>query len=115
MSTRMFCHVHKTGGARPGFRHTLLMVTMERVKVAGRVARIYWGSKIARLLEIVNTCVGWNIHACMPSCKLDIIDTVRQGSEALDHASATEQRGPVMLSGSQASGCCSRPILREAK
>src|SRR2546425_11565472 len=62
MRTRVFCCVHKTGSTRSGFSHTALMMAMECVKVAGCVALKGRGSEVARLLKIVNTCVGRYIH-----------------------------------------------------
>src|SRR5712691_9112321 len=66
MGTRVLGSVHKTGGTRPGFSHPALMMAMEGVKVAGSVAGKDRGAKVARLLKIVHTCVGWYIHGCPP-------------------------------------------------
>src|SRR2546423_2761471 len=65
MRTRVLCRVHKTGSTCPGFSHTALMMAMECVKVAGCVAWKSRGSEVARLLKIVNTCVGRYIHAAL--------------------------------------------------
>src|SRR5205823_7677492 len=66
MGTRVLGSVHKTGGTRPGFSHAALMVAVESVKVAGSVAGKDRGAKVARLLKIVYTRVGWYIHVCPP-------------------------------------------------
>jgi len=42
------------------------MAAMESVKVAGSVAGKDRGAKVAWLLKIVYTCVGWYIHVCPP-------------------------------------------------
>src|SRR5437588_1081973 len=73
MRTRVLGSVHKTGGTRPGFSHPALMVAMEGVKVAGFVAGKDRGAKVARLLKIVYTCVGWYIHACPPGELIELM------------------------------------------
>src|SRR2546421_1788400 len=73
MGTRVLGSVHKTGGTRPGFSHPALMMAMEGVKVAGSVAGKDWGAKVARLLKIVHTCVGWYIHACPPGVLIKLL------------------------------------------
>src|SRR5579863_3885075 len=71
MGTRVLCRVHKAGGARPGFSHSALMTAMECIKVAGRMAWVYGGAEVARLLKIVNTRVRWYIHARPPGDLLE--------------------------------------------
>src|SRR5437868_14318344 len=66
MGTRVLGSVHKTGGTRPSFSHPALMMAMVGVKVAGSVAGKDRGAKVARLLKIVHTCVGWYIYVCPP-------------------------------------------------
>src|SRR6266702_4145320 len=73
MRTRVLGSVHKTGGTRPGFSHPALMMAMEGVKVAGSVAGKDRGAKVARLLKIVHTCVGWYIHICPPEELLKLL------------------------------------------
>src|SRR5437868_4457500 len=62
MGTGVLCCVHKAGGTRPALSHTRFMMAMEGVKVAGCMAWIHRGSKVARLLKVVYTCVGWYLH-----------------------------------------------------
>src|SRR5437588_6826582 len=73
MRTRVLGSVHKTGGTRPGFSHPALVMAMEGVKVAGSVAGKDRGAKVARLLKIVQTRVGWYIHACPPAELIELM------------------------------------------
>src|SRR5213080_1464033 len=97
MGTRMLGSVHKTGGTRPGFSHAALMVAMEGVKVAGSVAGKDRGAKVARLLKIVHTCVGWYIHACPPGELIKLMLHYTREQVPCRKLSFTEVNIPISL------------------
>src|SRR5258708_19933960 len=62
----MLRHVHGTGGTSPRFSGAWLVMAMERVNKAWRVSRVNRSTEVARLLKIVDTSIGYQIHSSPP-------------------------------------------------